>query len=273
LTEIGGTNLIDIEVSVPGDGGDPSLVVTPESELFAVVSEVTAAGEGEESAISDSASGEDPSTVVVTGSVAPGATQLTVFRIEDSVQWARTTLFIEALGRAGVEVAAPTVAPNDESGLPATGTHTDEQQVASLESPPLSAMGNMVPETSYNTGANAFLCLLAVEAGSVDCDDGLATIYDLADEAGAATNHIFLIEGQGGDSASVTSRQISIWNTWARQQPWGEVFVDGQPVLGESGSLAPQGADSPAADGTARVAASSVLVELALEGPARTYVR
>ncbi|MBV9326248.1 MAG: hypothetical protein JO352_20995 [Chloroflexi bacterium] len=42
----------------------------------------------------------------------------------------------------------------------------------------------MILTTSYNTGANAVLCLLAVHAGSTDCLDGLPVIRALTDRAG-----------------------------------------------------------------------------------------
>jgi D-alanyl-D-alanine carboxypeptidase/D-alanyl-D-alanine-endopeptidase (penicillin-binding protein 4) len=75
------------------------------------------------------------------------------------------------------------------------------------------------------------------------------------------TDHLFLVDGQGADPASTTPRQISRWVQWARTRPWGEVFIAGQPVLAETGSLAPYGADSPAAGKVAAKAGTSVSVD------------
>jgi D-alanyl-D-alanine carboxypeptidase len=110
-------------------------------------------------------------------------------------------------------------------------------------------------------GANDFMCLLAVEPGSTDCTDGLDTIYELAEKAGVDTDLLFLVDGQGQDPASTTPRQISRWMQWSRDQSWGDVFVKGQPVLGKTGSLAPYGADSPAAGEVAAKVGTSVAVD------------
>ncbi|MGI9053190.1 MAG: D-alanyl-D-alanine carboxypeptidase [Ilumatobacteraceae bacterium] len=104
--------------------------------------------------------------------------------------------------------------------------------------------------------------LLAVERGSTDCIDGLETEYELAGEAGLDTDDLFLVDGQGGDPASTTPRQVSRWMQWSREQPWGEAFVQGQPVLAETGSLAANGAGSPAAGKVAAKVGTSVSVDL-----------
>ena len=214
-----------------------------------------------ETALAVDASADDPNTIVVSGTIAEGTSQLTIYPIDDGAAWARA-LLIEALQRAGVAVEAPAAGPNDQFGLPAADSYSADQELASLESPPLSAMGTMINEVSYNTGANAFMCLLAVERGSTKCTDGLTTIYELAGEAGLDTNDLFLVDGQGADPASTTPRQISRWMQWSREQPWGDVFVQGQPVLAETGSLAPYGAGSPAAGKVAAKAGTSAGVDL-----------
>ena len=55
---------------------------------------------------------------------------------------------------------------------------------------------------------------------------------------------------------------MSRWLQWSRQQPWGEAFVASQPVLGETGSLAANGLDSPAVGKVAAKAGTSVAVDL-----------
>ena len=122
-------------------------------------------------------------------------------------------------------------------------------------------------EMSYNAGANAFLCLLAVERGSENCIDGLDTIYELTAEAGIDTSELFLVDGQGADPASTTPRQIGRWMQWSREQPWGEAFVASQPILGETGSLAANGHGSPAVGKVAAKVGTSVSVD-PVTGPA-----
>lgn len=253
-------NLLDVQVTGVDPGRPATIEVTPHTEYFTVNSEVTTVAEGGETALQIEASAADPNTLLVRGTIPAKHSQLTIHRVQNGAEWARA-LFIEALQRAGVR-AAPTIRQaNDQSRLPAPRSYPASQEVASLQSPPLSAIGTMVLETSWNTGANDLMCLLAVELGSTDCTDGLRTIYDLAGTAGVDTDELFIIDGQGQDPASTTPRQISRWMQWARQQSWGDLFVKGQPVPTQSGSLAPYGAGIPGADRVAAKTGTSVDVD------------
>ena len=239
-------NLLDLEVTA-GDEGEPATVtMTPQTSHFTVVSEVEVVAVGGENAVQVVPSPEDPSQLTVVGTVPAGTSRLTVHPVGDAAGWART-LFVEALRRAGVDVAAPVVAQNDEADLPALAEYPPDRELASLTSPTLATLGSMVLDISYNPGANTFLCLLAVEAGSTNCLDGLDTVYATLDRAGMDTDEIYLADGAGTDPASASSRQMAIWARWAAEQPWGEQFVAGLPSLGETGSLAFYGVDGPSA--------------------------
>ena len=253
-------NVVDMDVTGVSEGEPAKVEVTPETEYFEVESEVETVGKDFETHLEVVASPDDPGVLVVSGKIAEGETQLAIHSVEDAAAWARA-LFIEALERADIEVDGAAGGENDESGLPASDSYSKDQELASLKSPPLSALGSMILEVSYNAGANAFLCLLAVDAGSKDCNDGLETMYDLAEEAGLDTDELFLVDGQGADPASTTPRQISRWLQWSMEQPWGEAFVKGQPILGETGSLAPYGRNSPAAGKVAAKAGTSIDVD------------
>lgn len=238
-------NLLDITVTGTTVGQPATVASSPQTAAFTVTSTVTTTDAETPGGLKVVADPDNPTAITVSGTVGAGASQLTVYRIPDAASWART-LFIEALTRAGVTVAAPAVALNSEAALPAVGSYPADQQVASLTSPPLSAMGGMILETSYNTGANAMLCLLAVNAGSTNCEDGLKVIREQIDKAGLVTEDVVLLDGQGKDPASVTPTQISNWMAWTRTQPWGDVLTAGLPIYGETGSLASVGQNSPA---------------------------
>jgi D-alanyl-D-alanine carboxypeptidase/D-alanyl-D-alanine-endopeptidase (penicillin-binding protein 4) len=253
-------NILDLRITAAGEGEAAAVEAVPQTRYFTIRSDVTTVAADGETALQVTASDADPNTLVVSGTIAEGSSQLTIYRLEDGAAWARA-LFVESLKRAGIKVAAPARGPNRAEGLPAPNTYPADQELASLTSPPLSAFGTMINEVSYNTGANAFMCLLAVERGSTDCIDGLETMYALAREAGLDTDELFLVDGQGQDPASTTPRQMSRWLEWSREQPWGDVFVAGQPVLGETGSLAPYGAGSPAAGKVAAKVGTSVAVD------------
>lgn len=238
-------NLLDITVT-PTTSGQPATVsANPRTSAYQVISKVRTEA-GAESELQVSADPRDPHRLTVTGSIGAAAgPRLTVYRVPDAAAWART-LFVEALGRAGITVATDPPAANRTAELPAKGSYTPAQQVAALQSPPISALGAMILKTSYNTGANTLMCLLAVHSGSTDCTDGLEPMRALVTKAGLVADDVVLVDGQGADPASVTPAQMVQWLRWTQTRPWKDAFKAGQPVLGESGSLASSGAESPA---------------------------
>lgn len=237
-------NLVDLEMTGTEEGEPATVEMLPANSLFTIDSQVVTGPPGSDALTEVVADEDDPTLIHVTGTVPADATSLTVYRVADAATWARS-LFIDALGRAGVTVAS-TAASNDDDALPPEGSYRDDLELATIESAPLREMGSMILATSYNTGANAFLCLLAVEAGSSSCADGLPSIRALADEAGIDPAHLVITDGQGGDPSSATPETVIRWLTWVEQQPWADTFKAGQPILGERGSLAGVGVDSPA---------------------------
>lgn len=236
-------NLLDITVTPTATGGVATVAASPRTSAYQVRSTVKVE-KGSDVAVQVSADPQHPRRLLVTGSIgAEAGPRLTVYRIPDPASWART-LFIEALARAGVTVTADPLAANAPAALPAKGSYTN--RVARLQSPPISALASMILKTSYNTGANALLCLLAVHDGSTDCLDGLEPIRALVTKAGLEPNDVVLVDGQGADPASVPPEQMVKFLRWTQTRPWASVFKAGQPVFGESGSLAGNGADSPA---------------------------
>jgi D-alanyl-D-alanine carboxypeptidase/D-alanyl-D-alanine-endopeptidase (penicillin-binding protein 4) len=238
-------NLLDLTVT-PTTSGQPATVsASPRTSAYQVISEVRTEA-GADSELQVSADPRDPHRLTVTGSIGTTAgPRLTVYRVPDASTWART-LFMEALARAGVTVTADPLAADGSAALPAEGSYAPAQQVATLRSPPISAFGTMILKTSYNTGANALMCRLAVHTGSTDCLDGLKPMRALITTAGLVADDVVLVDGQGADPASVTPAQMVTWLRWTQTRPWKDAFKAGQPVLGESGSLASSGGDSPA---------------------------
>ena len=237
-------NLVDLRAQ-PGEPGQPATIeMLPANDVFTIDAQVTTGAADSDAAMKVATDETDPSIIHVTGSVPAGKASLTVYRVQDAATWARS-LFIDALERAGVTVTT-TATANDESALPPESTYRDDLQLASLESAPLSEMGGMILATSYNTGANTFLCLLAGKADSHTCEDGLPAIRALATEADIPASDLVITDGQGGDPSSATPTAIATWLKWASAQPWGTTFWEGQPILGERGSLVGVGTDSPA---------------------------
>jgi D-alanyl-D-alanine carboxypeptidase/D-alanyl-D-alanine-endopeptidase (penicillin-binding protein 4) len=238
-------NLLDIVVTPGAAGAAPAVATVPETGAYQVESDVKTVA-GKDSSLSVSADDQNPRILHLTGTIGASAgKRMTVYRVPDAASWART-LFIEALARAGVTVTAAPEATNTEASLPAKSDYSPAQKVASYRSPPLSALAGFVMRTSYNTGANAFLCLIAVHEGSSDCTDGLKTIHALASKAGIGPDNVILVDGQGGDPASIAPEEMVKWLTFVNKQSWGGALKADLPVLGETGTLAFDGVHSPA---------------------------
>ena len=97
-----------------------------------------------------------------------------------------------------------------------------------------------------SAGANALLCLLAVAEGSTDSLDGLRPIRAMINDAGLVAADVVLVDGQAADPASAPPGQMVRYLRWTQTQPWGATLKAGQPVLGQSGTLAGNDVTSPA---------------------------
>ncbi|MBV9593524.1 MAG: D-alanyl-D-alanine carboxypeptidase/D-alanyl-D-alanine-endopeptidase [Actinobacteria bacterium] len=260
-------NLLDLVVT-PGQEGQPGVVsTTPQTAAFKVDNQVTTVA-GKDASLKVAADPVDPHLLHLTGTVgASSGPRMTVYRVKDAASWART-LFVEALNRAGVLVTAESTAANNSGLLTARASYGAATPVATFKSPPLSAFGDLILETSYNTGANALLCLIAVHSGSTNCTDGLKVIHQLASKAGMNDKNLILVDGQGGDGESSTSVDMIKWLRFAMKQPWGKAMREGQPVLGETGTLAGVGRNGA---GKGKIAAKTGTSARPDEGNGRTF--
>ncbi len=173
-------NLLDMVVTAGPAAGDPgAIAVRPATAYFEVVNEVvTTAADGDATVQAE----VEGNRVLVTGEIPVGADPFAVAAFApDPGAYARA-LFIEALQRAGVTVTAPLTAPTGV--LPPEGSYTEADKVAALTSPPASVFNTLVQKISHNRGAETMLCLLAVEAGSKDCLDGLELVNATVADAG-----------------------------------------------------------------------------------------
>jgi D-alanyl-D-alanine carboxypeptidase/D-alanyl-D-alanine-endopeptidase (penicillin-binding protein 4) len=187
-------------------------------------------------------------TITVSGTVAADAgTLVRDVKVEDPATFARSA-FIQALERAGVEVDASVTGPNPRKLLPDSRDYAADDRVARRVSPPLSEYVKVILKVSYNRGADAMVCLVAVNAGSRDCADGIAPEVATLQELGVPENGAFVFDGAGSnDYNRVTPAAMNAFLRGVSEQPYGSVFRAGYPILGVDGSLATTLTDSPAA--------------------------
>jgi serine-type D-Ala-D-Ala carboxypeptidase/endopeptidase (penicillin-binding protein 4) len=239
-------NLIDVEVT-PGEVGEAPKVVKWRPQVapyhLEMQAKTVAAGKPTTLMVSPQTDG----SVVVSGDIAADAgKQLRVASIEDPAAFARTAL-IEALGRAGVSVSASPTGPNPSSELPKKGSYNSEDQVAAFQSPPFSQYAKLILKVSHNYGANLNVCLMAVKAGSTDCDDAFPVMKSFLNRAGVDVEQVALGDGRGLVPVDQFSPRavIDILGYWLKQ-PQAKTFREMLPVLGVNGSIADVCKDCPA---------------------------
>jgi D-alanyl-D-alanine carboxypeptidase/D-alanyl-D-alanine-endopeptidase (penicillin-binding protein 4) len=239
-------NLIDILVTPGADGQPATVAMTPAVAPWAVTSTVQTVAAGGTTKIADPESSQN-GVIDISGTIAAGsAPQLKVYAFEDPATFARTA-FIEALGRAGVTVGGDPIAVNQTASLPAPADMDALPSVAQLISLPLSEEAKYVMKISYNRGAQTFACLLAVDAGSSKCDDGMGVAGKLWAAAGLNIADAALIDGSGLPGNLITPDNAVQIQTIMAKRPDAALWKATLPILGVDGSLATVQAGSPAA--------------------------
>jgi D-alanyl-D-alanine carboxypeptidase/D-alanyl-D-alanine-endopeptidase (penicillin-binding protein 4) len=176
--------------------------------------------------------------VVVRGNIAADAgKQLRVAAVDDPSAFARTAL-IEALGSAGVSVGASLTGPNPSSKLPKKGSYSSRDAVAAYKSPPYSQYAKLILKVSHNYGANLNVCLMAVEAGSTDCEDGFPVMKKFFQKAGVEVDQVAFADGRGGNPTDRFTPEAAteLLRYWLKQ-PQAKTFREMLPELGVNGSL------------------------------------
>jgi D-alanyl-D-alanine carboxypeptidase/D-alanyl-D-alanine-endopeptidase (penicillin-binding protein 4) len=239
-------NILDLMIT-PGQPGQPATVkLTPAVAPWTVVSDVRTVAAGEKTKISDPRSA-GKGTIEVSGTIAAdSAPQLKVYAFNDPATFARTA-FIEALQRAGVTVHADPLTTNSDATLPPQSAVNALPTVAKLTSLPLKEDATYVMKISYNRGAQTYACLLAVAAGSSDCDQGMAEAGKIWQKAGLDVTGASLIDGSGLDGNLITPDNAVQVQTILSKRSDAAQWKATLPILGRDGSLADVQSKSAAA--------------------------
>jgi D-alanyl-D-alanine carboxypeptidase/D-alanyl-D-alanine-endopeptidase (penicillin-binding protein 4) len=239
-------NLIDVEVA-PGKVGEAPKVVLwrPKVAPYHLQMRAKTVKAGKPTTLSVSPQTAGP--VVVSGNIAADAgKQLRVAAVDDPPAFARTAL-IEALGRSGVSVGASPTSSNPSSKLPKKGSYSSKDEVAAYVSPPYSQYAKLILKVSHNYGANLDLCLMAVKAGSTDCNDAFPMMKSFFEKAGVDVDQVALADGRGGNPVDefTPKAAIDMLGYWLKQ-PQAKTFREMLPELGVNGSIANNCKDCPA---------------------------
>lgn len=239
-------NLIDFLIA-PTEPGQPAKVTwRPETSAYRidVKMETVAAGGPTETWIHDLGQGR----LQVTGKIpADKKPIIRIYEAASAASFARS-LFIEALGRAGVTVDASLLEDHPLAGLPESKEYKDFPVVAKFESPPFSENARLILKVSHNLHASTLPLLLAAKHGERTLAAGLRRQHDFLASAGVDVETISFGGGAGGSRADyVTPRAtVQLLERMTSRKDF-DAYRRALPILGVDGTLAKSvGPDSPA---------------------------
>jgi serine-type D-Ala-D-Ala carboxypeptidase/endopeptidase (penicillin-binding protein 4) len=228
-------NLIDITVT-PGVAGAAAAVVwRPETAAYRVQADVQTVPAGQ--ALNLTVTSPSPGVIAVAGQLpADQAHAVQTYQVEDPPAFART-LLIEALGRAGVTVAATTTGPNPDGKLPPPGSYATTDRVALLTSPPFSENIKLIFKVSMNQHADMLIFLLALKHGETSFAAGLQQIPPFLQQIGLDPDEVSLSDGRGNEYTDLFSpRTVSHLLQAMATRPDFPAYFDALPILGVDGS-------------------------------------
>ena len=161
---------------------------------------------------------------------------LQTYQVADPPAFART-LLIEALGRAGVTVAATATGPNPVDKLPPSGSYAAADRVALLSSLPFSENIKLIIKVSMNQHADMLILLLALKHGQTTFDAGLAQIPPFLEQTGIDPDAVSLSDGRGNEYTDLFSpRTVSRLLPAMTTRPDFPAYFDALPILGVDGT-------------------------------------
>lgn len=159
-----------------------------------------------------------------------------IFPVADPAAFARA-LFLEALRREGVQVAASPIQPA-RGDLPDKDGYARLDVVARYTSPPLSEAVKVTLKVSHNLYASTLPLLLAAQDGKRTLADGMRLEQKALAGLGLDGEAVSFGGGAGGaNSDHVTPRAtVQLFQALAKRPEYPHL-LDGLPVLGVDGTL------------------------------------
>lgn len=264
-------NLIDITI-VPGKEGETASVDwRPKSSAYTVKSTVTTGPAGDSPAVAiPDYSGQ--SVIEISGTIPEGSGSINLTsNVLVPASFARS-LFIDALERNGVDVAAGTGGENPADLLPATRKYDEQEKVAELISPPFPEYARVTLKVSQNLYANCLLGIIAANSGSKYPEEGLLIEGSFLDSAGVPPGSLSLSDGEGSITNRISPDAGLKLLEYAHGKEYYEVLKDAMPVFGVDGTLS--NAADPRSPGYGNISAKTgTSLGLDMSGKIFAYTR
>lgn len=259
-------NVIDVIVTPATQAGQPaSVTIRPATAFVVVDAQVHTADAG---APAVQVSGAGPSRLVVRGRVpVSGKPQLRIHPVDDPAEFARA-LFIEALRRQGMTVAASPLR-DAKAALPDRAAYPGMVRVAALRSAPLAEAVKVTLKVSHNLYASTLPQLVAANYGERTLAEGLRRQRDFLRRIEVDTDAVSFGGGAGGAPADATTplATVTLLRALARQ-PEYPALTAGLPVLGVDGTLETAVGPASPARGNVRAKTGTLWWEDTLNGRA-----
>jgi serine-type D-Ala-D-Ala carboxypeptidase/endopeptidase (penicillin-binding protein 4) len=261
-------NVIDVVATPAAKAGEPAEVKLVPQTLFVTADiQVETVAEGGSIVLEVHRAG--PRRFTVRGKVPIGhAPVVRIYEIDDPASFART-LFIEALRKRGVKVAAPSVSDNPTSRLPARATVSGLPKLAEYTSPPLREYLRVILKVSHNLHASTLPLLVAAHHGESTLAQGLARQGVLLKGLGVDPGTVSFGGGAGGSRSDLASPRatVALLRSLA-VRPDFPALEAALPILGRDGTLARSVAKDSPARGHARAKTGTYWVENGLNDKA-----
>lgn len=240
-------NLIDLTIAPTQPGQTALLDTRPEARFLRIDNRLETAPAGTPLTVTLNLA--SPHELIVSGRIAADSRSvLRVAEMPHPASFARS-LWIEALERAGVRIAASPLAMQEDAEFPGErGELARLPVVARLQSPPLSENARLILKVSHNLHASTLPLLLAARDGGKTLAQGLHGQHDRLQSLGVDVETISFGGGAGGSQADcVTPRAtVQLLRSMHRHRA-AAAYREALPVLGVDGTLAEVvPADSPA---------------------------
>jgi D-alanyl-D-alanine carboxypeptidase/D-alanyl-D-alanine-endopeptidase (penicillin-binding protein 4) len=240
-------NVVDVVVTPADQAGKPATVrMRPETACVQMDAQVDTVGE--KAPLRVDARSVGPHSFTVRGQIPVRSKPLVrIYAVDDPASFARA-LFIEALRREGIRVAA---SPLQAAGadLPEKDSYAKLSRVAVFTSLPFSEVIKVTLKVSHNLYASTLPLLIAARNGQRRLADGLHWQRRFLADLGVDVESISFAGGAGGANADAVTPRATVQLLQAlSKRPDYKTFHAGLPILGVDGTLA----DSVAADSPAR---------------------
>lgn len=238
-------NVVDVIVTPGAKEGDLATVkMRPETAFIQMDADVRTGPADARESIAAETTG--PGQLLVRGRVPVGGGQeVRIYSVDDPTLFARA-LFIEALRRHGVKVAASLHKPR-RNDLPAR-SDPGCVRVAEYKSEPMADVLKVTLKVSHNLYASTLPVLVGLKHGTGTAESGLRQQGKVLKRLGVEPTAVSFAGGAGGAQAdSVTPRAaVGLLRAMA-EHPAAKEYYEALPILGIDGTLAEAVAkDSPA---------------------------